>query len=50
MLAHLVITYDIALAPAVDGTGTSERPKDIWFGVSCIPNPSAEVLFRRRQS
>ena len=44
MLSHLVLTYDIRL----EDEGV--RPIDLWFGGSCRPNQTAEVLFRKRQS
>jgi hypothetical protein len=44
MLAHIVTNYDIKLPNG------SARPADIWFGASCIPNQSAQVLFRKRQT
>jgi len=43
MLAHLVLNYDVKL----ENEGV--RPSDMWFMVNCIPNRTAEVLFRRRQ-
>jgi len=43
MLAHLVLAYDVKL----ENEGV--RPTDTWFGTSCIPNRTAEVLFRKRQ-
>ncbi|KZO94408.1 cytochrome P450 [Calocera viscosa TUFC12733] len=44
MIAHIVLNYDVKLPR--DGV----RPKDIWFGASCIPNQTAAVLFRLRQT
>ena len=43
MLAHVVVTYDVKLEK--EGI----RPPDKWFGVNCIPNTTAEVLFRKRR-
>jgi len=43
MVAHLVLNYDVKL----ENEGV--RPSDIWFMSNCIPNRTAEVLFRRRQ-
>ena len=43
MLAHLVLNYDVKL----ENEGV--RPSDMWFMASCVPNRTAEVLFRRRQ-
>ncbi|KAF8347875.1 cytochrome P450 [Amanita rubescens] len=42
MLAHILLNYDIKLANG------NERPKNVWFGRSCSPDPTAEVLFRKR--
>jgi len=42
MFAHLVMNYDMKL----DNEG--ERPKDMWIGSNCVPNPNAKVLFRKR--
>ena len=42
MLAHVVMTYDVKLE--VEGV----RPPDMWIMNSCIPNPNAKVLFRKR--
>jgi cytochrome P450 len=43
MLAHAVVTYDVKLKDE------GSRPPNQWFGTSCIPNRSAEVLFRKCQ-
>jgi cytochrome P450 len=42
MLAHIVMTYDVKLE--VEGV----RPPDMWFMTTCVPNPKANVLFRKR--
>ncbi|GLB41513.1 putative cytochrome p450 [Lyophyllum shimeji] len=42
MLAHVVMNYDVKLE------GRGGRPENMWFVTSCIPNPKAEVLFRKR--
>jgi cytochrome P450 len=42
MLAHIVMTYDVKLE--VEGV----RPADMWVMTSCVPNPNANVLFRKR--
>jgi len=42
MLAYLVMTYDVKLEN--DGV----RPEDMWVVTTCVPNPNAKVLFRRR--
>ncbi|KAF8959646.1 cytochrome P450 [Flammula alnicola] len=42
MLAHTVVTYDVKLE--TEGV----RPADMWVATACVPNPKANVLFRRR--
>ncbi|KAF8913279.1 cytochrome P450 [Mucidula mucida] len=42
MLAHIVLQYDVKFP---DGEG---RPENLWFGTTCIPNPKAKILFRKR--
>jgi cytochrome P450 len=42
MFAHIVTTYDVKLE--VEGV----RPADMWVMTSCVPNPKANVLFRKR--
>ena len=42
MLAHIIITYDVKLE--IEGV----RPPDMWVVNSCVPNPNANVLFRKR--
>jgi cytochrome P450 len=42
MLAHIVMTYDVKL----EAEGV--RPPDMWVMTSCVPNPKANVLFRKR--
>ncbi|KIM67607.1 hypothetical protein SCLCIDRAFT_1210255 [Scleroderma citrinum Foug A] len=42
MTAYLVLNYDMKLEN--DGV----RPPDAWFLMSCAPNRTAEILFRRR--
>ena len=42
MFAHIVTTYDVKLE--IEGA----RPKDMWVMGSCLPNPKANVLFRKR--
>lgn len=43
MLAHIIMTYDVKLDPE------GERPKNVSFITSCIPNPKGEVMFRKRR-
>ncbi|CAA7264092.1 unnamed protein product [Cyclocybe aegerita] len=40
MLAHVVVMYDMKLAEG-------KRPDNVWLSVTCVPNPTAQVLFRR---
>ena len=42
MLAHAVMNYDVKL----ENEGV--RPKDMWVASTCVPNPKATVLFRKR--
>ena len=42
ILAHVVMTYDVKLE--IEGV----RPQDMWFMDNCVPNPNANVLFRKR--
>ena len=44
MFAHIVTTYDVKLE--IEGV----RPPDMWVMTSCVPNPNANVLFRKRAS
>lgn len=44
LLAHMLLNYDVKLDNK-DG----KRPKNVWFGMSCMPNPQAKILLRRRQ-
>jgi cytochrome P450 len=42
MMAHVLINYDVKFEK--EGV----RPPDLWLLSSCIPNPNAKVLFRKR--
>ena len=42
MFAHILMTYDVKLE--IEGV----RPPDMWVMTSCVPNPNAKVLFRKR--
>jgi len=42
MFAHIVTTYDVKLE--IEGV----RPPDMWIMTTCLPNPNANVLFRKR--
>ncbi len=43
MLAYVVLNYDLKLP------GDGPRPDNFCFGMNLIPDPKAEILFRRRQ-
>jgi len=42
MLAYVLLNYDVKMANG------DERPRNLTFGLTNIPNPSAEVMFRKR--
>ena len=42
MLAHVVVTYDVKFAD------NAMRPRPLHFATTLIPDPNAEVMFRRR--
>ena len=44
MLAHLVVTYDVKLPPEQEGV-----PNTLSFEFNYVPNPSVEILFRKRR-
>ncbi|KAH8103294.1 cytochrome P450 [Cristinia sonorae] len=46
MLAHIVLNYDVKLSPGSEGI----RPPNKWIGNSIIPDPTANVLFRKRNA
>ncbi|THH28887.1 hypothetical protein EUX98_g5314 [Antrodiella citrinella] len=46
MLAYIVLHYDVKMRPGTDGVCV--RPKNKWVGNSIIPDPTADVLFRKR--
>jgi hypothetical protein len=41
MLAHVVLNYDLKM----DGGG---RPENVWIGRTSLPDPKAQVSFRKR--
>ena len=43
MLAYIVLNYDIKLP------GDGSRPENVCFGLNIIPDPRAQILFRKRQ-
>ncbi|KAI0800573.1 cytochrome P450 [Fomes fomentarius] len=44
MLAYIVVNYDLQLP------NEGPRPENIYFGANVIPNPSGEVMFRKRKA
>ncbi|CAA7260276.1 unnamed protein product [Cyclocybe aegerita] len=42
MLAHVLLTYDVKLP------NNGPRPENVWMLANSSPNPTAEVLFRKR--
>ena len=42
MLAHVLLNYDIKM-PNEGG-----RPSELWLGLSSIPDPTAQLMFRKR--
>ncbi|KAJ7688404.1 cytochrome P450 [Mycena rosella] len=44
MLAHILVNYDVKLEDESAG-----RPPNQWFAAICIPNGTANVMFRKRQ-
>ncbi|TCD68632.1 hypothetical protein EIP91_010287 [Steccherinum ochraceum] len=44
MMAHVVVNYDVSLE--VEG----QIPEPTWVATALVPNPTANVLFRKRQS
>ena len=42
MLAYVLLNYDIKMAND-DG-----RPSELWFGVTSIPDPTAQLMFCKR--
>ncbi|KAI0962094.1 hypothetical protein AcV7_001014 [Taiwanofungus camphoratus] len=44
VLAHIVIKYDVKFE------GEGGRPDNMWLGTSVLPQPSAKVMFRKRQT
>ncbi|KAH9482481.1 Cytochrome P450 monooxygenase 151 [Psilocybe cubensis] len=44
MLAHVLLNYDVKLVKE------KQRPENWWMSAGCIPNMTAELMFRRRQA
>ncbi len=42
MLAFIVLNYDLKLA------NDTPRPANVCFAANLVPDPNAEILFRRR--
>ncbi|KAH8093069.1 cytochrome P450 [Cristinia sonorae] len=45
MMAKIVTTYDVSFEPGMEG----QRPENILFGNSIVPNRTARVMFRKRR-
>ncbi len=41
MLAYVLLNYDVTMANV---------PSELWFGLLSIPDPTAEVMFRKRMT
>ncbi len=44
MLAFIVLNYDVKLA------NDAPRPENRCFGPNIIPDPGAEIMFRKRRT
>ncbi|KAI1793082.1 cytochrome P450 [Ganoderma leucocontextum] len=44
LLAYIIVNYDLKLG------GDGKRPADMFFGMTIIPSPTGQVLFRKRQT
>ena len=44
MMAHIVMNYDVKF----EDEGV--RPPNMWFGINVVPDPTAKVMFRKRQN
>lgn len=42
MLAYILLNYDVKMA------NDRGLPAEWWFGSNSLPDPSAEVMFRKR--
>ncbi|KAF9453723.1 cytochrome P450 [Macrolepiota fuliginosa MF-IS2] len=45
IFAHTLLNYDVQLE-----NGSLERPPNVYFETSAIPNPEAKVMFRKRNA
>lgn len=43
MLGLILVNYDVSFVP-----GTTERPKKILFAGGVVPDPKAQLVFKRR--
>ena len=43
IMAEMLLNYDVRLE------GGGGRPENVVFGISVAPNPTARVMFRKRQ-
>ena len=44
LLAYVLLNYDVKLA------GGRGQPADLWFGFHSMPDPTVEVMFRKRRT
>lgn len=44
MFAYVVMNYDVKFKTE------GKRPENLWFANVLVPNPTAHVLFRKRQN
>lgn len=45
MLAYILLNYDVKFEAGKEGI----RPENKWFGSTIIPDPTVNVMFRKRQ-
>ena len=45
MMAYIVTHYDVSFEPGKEG----KRPENKWIGNSIIPEPTTNVMFRKRR-
>ena len=45
MLAYILVNYDVKFEAGKEGV----RPENKWFGATIIPEPTVNVMFRKRQ-
>lgn len=49
MVAHLLMEYEIKWPEEVSKGAKHYRPENMWFGGALVPNPTAEILIRKRR-